>query len=303
MKLRTLPFGYTIRAGQVEAHAAEADAVRRIFEAYIQGTSYKEIAENFTHYGPCYHAETNVWNKNMVKRVLENRQYLGERYPALISNDMFSEVARIQQKKQNGKRASEPVRVILKTAVCGVCGAPMRRDTKNTVKGRWYCSSGDCPHVKKVHDTDLIEIITYLLNIAMTDLSIAEYSEPKDKCVSLGATRLQNEFNREMEKTDFDEAGIRRLILELAAARYAACPDETPREKSLALRALFEQYDFYSDKFDTELFTGAVDAVLINPNGSVSLRLKNGQIVSDSAETEEGGIGVCRRQQARPSRG
>lgn len=298
MKLRTLPFGYTVRAGQVVANAAESDAVRRIFEDYIQGASYKEIAETFTCGGPRYHADTKAWNKNMVKRVLENRQYLGERYPALISDEMYSEVSRIQRERQNGKRASEPVRVILKTAVCGVCGAPMRRDTKNTAKGRWYCSSGDCPHVKKVHDTDLIEIIIHLLNIAMASSSTVEYSEPKDECVSLDVTRLQNEFSREMEKTDFDEAYITRLILELASARYAACPDETPREKSLALRTLFEQHDFYSDKFDTELFTGAVDAVLINPNGSVSLRLKNGQVVSDSTETEEGGVGVCRRQQA-----
>ena len=234
----------------------------------------------------------------MVKRVLENRQYLGERYPALISDDTFSEVSRIQQERQNGKRASEPVRVILKAAVCGVCGAPVRRDTKNTAKGRWYCSSGDCPHVKKVHDTDMIEIITHLLNLAMANPPIVEYSEPKNRCVSLDVTRLHNEFSREMEKTDFDEAGTTRLILELASSRYAACPDETPREKSLALRALFEQYSFRSNHFDTELFTGAVDAVLINPNGSVSLRLKNGQVVSDSAETVEGGISVCRRQQA-----
>lgn len=298
MKLRTLPFGYTVRAGHVEAYAAEADAVRRIFEAYIQGASYKEIAENFTQAGPHYHADTNTWNKNMVKRVLENRQYLGERYPALISAEVYSDVSRIQRERQNGRRASEPVHVILKNAVCGVCGAPMRRDTKNTAKGRWYCSSGDCPHVKKVHDTDLIERITHLLNLAMECPSIVEYSEAKNRCVSLDVTRLQNEFSREMEKTDFDEAGTTRLILELTSARYAACPDETPREKSLALRELFEQHDFYSDRFDTELFTGAVDAVLISPNGSVSLRLKNGQAVSDSAETEEGGISVCHRQQA-----
>lgn len=298
MKLRTLPFGYTVRAGQVEALATEADAVRRIFEAYIQGASYKEIAENFTQAGLQYHANTNTWNKNMVKRVLENRQYLGEQYPALISTEVFSEVSRTQRKRQNGKRAPESVRIILKFAVCGVCGAPMRRDTKNTAKGRWYCSSGDCPHVKKTHDTDLIETITHLLNLAMANPSIVEYSKPKDKCVSLDVTRLQNEFSREMEKTDFDEANTTRLILELAAARYSACPDETPREKSLALRELFEQHDFYSDKFDTELFVGVVDAVLINPDGSVSLRLKNGHVVSDSTETEEGGISICRQQQA-----
>ena len=299
MKQRNLPFGYAVQEGQVMPYPTEADAVRGIFETYIQGASYKEIAESFTRLGPRYHAETTVWNKNMVKRILENRQYLGERYPALVSPEVFSEAARIQQEKHTGKPASDAVRAILKTAACGVCGAPMRRDTKNTAKGRWYCSGGSCSHVKKLHDTDLIERVSFLLKMTAANPSVVEFADPKGKYVSLDVTRLRNELDREMDKTDFDEAAVTRKILELSAARYAACPDETTKEKSLALKALFEHMACHTDDFDMKLFTEAVETVLIFPDGSVFLRLKNGQIISNQPCTEEkGGVGLCRRQDA-----
>lgn len=299
MKQRNLPFGYAVQAGQVMPYPTETNAVRGIFEDYIQGASYKEIAENFTRHGPRYHAETTVWNKNMVKRILENRQYLGERYPALVSSEFFSEAARIRQKKQTGKPASYAVRAILKTAVCGVCGAPMRRDTKNTAKGRWYCSGGSCAHVKRLHDADLIEQVSFLLKMATANPSAVEFAEPEGKCVSFDVTRLRNELEREMDKMDFDESAVTQKILKLSAARYAACPDETTREKSLTLKALFEHKAYHTDNFDTELFNGAVETILIFPDGSVSLRLKNGRMISNQSHTEEkGGVGLCRRQDA-----
>lgn len=299
MKQRNLPFGYTVQEGQVMPYPTEADAVRGIFEAYILGASYKEIAESFTRLGPRYHAETAVWNKNMVKRILENRRYLGERYPAIVSPEIFSETARIQQEKHTGKPASDAVRAILKTAACGVCGAPMRRDTKNTAKGRWYCSGGSCAHVRNLHDADLVERVSFLLKMAAANPSAVEFAGPGGKCVSLDVTRLRNELDREMDKTDFDEAAVTRKILELSAARYAACPDEMTKEKSLALKALFEHKAYHTGNFDTELFNGAVEAVLISPDSSVSLRLKNGRIISNQPCSEEkGGVGLCRRQDA-----
>lgn len=299
MKQRNLPFGYSVQAGRVVLHPTEADAVRGIFEAYIQVASYKKIAEDFTRHGPRYHAETAVWNKNMVKRILENRRYLGERYPAIVSPELFFEADRNRQEKQTGKSASDAVRAILKTAVCGVCGAPMRRDTKNTAKGRWYCSGGSCAHVKKLHDADLIEQVSYLLKMTAANPSAVEFAEPGGKCVSLDVTRLRNELDREMDKTDFDEVAVIQKILELSTARYAACPDETTRQKSLTLKSLFERSAFHTGDFDMKLFNGSVDAVLIFPDGFVSLRLKNGRIISDQPRTEEKeGVGLCHRQDA-----
>jgi hypothetical protein len=44
-KIRYIPYGYTIRNGNTIVEHKEADVIREIFEAYIQGSSLKAIAE------------------------------------------------------------------------------------------------------------------------------------------------------------------------------------------------------------------------------------------------------------------
>ena len=60
-KIRYLPFGYTIRNGQTVIEQQEADVVRNIFKAYIQGASLKEIAEDLTAKNIPYTERTCVW--------------------------------------------------------------------------------------------------------------------------------------------------------------------------------------------------------------------------------------------------
>ncbi|MFT8889934.1 MAG: recombinase family protein [Ethanoligenens sp.] len=285
MKLRILPFGYAVQNGAVVEQPDEAETVRWVFDAYIRGMPYKAIAEQLSHTGPCYHEGKGVWNKNMVKRMLENPQYLGERYPALVSAGCFSAAARVRDTKPCGERASETAQAILKVAVCGVCGAPMRRDTRNTKRGRWYCGGGTCPHATGLHDAELVERVAALLNLATRDPSILEPPEQPSAYASLDITRLSNELSRELEKPDCDEARTTGLILELAAAQYATCPDETPLEKTRELKALFTQAS-PSDEFDHVLLTAAVDVIRICPDKTVSLRLKNGQVLTEPQKGE-----------------
>ena len=79
-KNRTIPFGYMMRNGAITTNPAEVLAVLTIFSEYMAGKSLNEIARNM---GVPY-SENVGWNKNMVKRVLENDKYLGtDIYPQL----------------------------------------------------------------------------------------------------------------------------------------------------------------------------------------------------------------------------
>ena len=69
---RKIPFGYEVRGGLIQPHPQEADAVRYIFRQYQAGASLLAIAEDMTRQGIRYHRHTAEWNKNMVKRILEN---------------------------------------------------------------------------------------------------------------------------------------------------------------------------------------------------------------------------------------
>ena len=87
---RKIPFGYQMRQGEVVPSREEADTVKQIFSMYIEGLSLVRIAKRLSEQGVRYHAHTGEWNKNMIKRILDNRRYLGDGiYPRHIDDGTF----------------------------------------------------------------------------------------------------------------------------------------------------------------------------------------------------------------------
>lgn len=96
-KNRNIPFGYCMINGKYAVNSTEATAVKQIFTEYSDGKSLNEIAAKMT---VPYHSDKPVWNKNMVKRVLENRRYIGEcGYPQIIESQIFNDVQNIKSRK------------------------------------------------------------------------------------------------------------------------------------------------------------------------------------------------------------
>jgi hypothetical protein len=91
---RYLPFGYRIKQGEIIPHPEEAACVLEIFSSYIEGSSYARIARKMQERGVQYHKGTAVWNKHMVKRMLENERYAGEDgYPAIVSREQYEKAS------------------------------------------------------------------------------------------------------------------------------------------------------------------------------------------------------------------
>ena len=83
--------------GKNALNASEAEAVRKIFSDYINGKSLKAIAAEMK---IPYNVGKEIWNKNMVYRVLENRNYIGENgYPPIISKEDFEQAACIKAER------------------------------------------------------------------------------------------------------------------------------------------------------------------------------------------------------------
>lgn len=96
-KNRNIPFGYCMINGKYAVNSGEAAAVKQIFTEYSDGKSLNEIAAKMT---VPYHSDKPVWNKNMVKRVLENRRCIGEcGYPQIIESQIFNDVQNIKSRK------------------------------------------------------------------------------------------------------------------------------------------------------------------------------------------------------------
>ena len=97
LKNRSIPFGYCVVNGKNALNASEAEAVRKIFSDYISGKSLKAIAAEMQ---IPYNIGKEIWNKNMVYRIIENRIYTGENsYPQIVSAEDFEMAARIKTER------------------------------------------------------------------------------------------------------------------------------------------------------------------------------------------------------------
>ena len=89
-KNRTIPFGYCMKNGEITTEPKEVYAVVTIFDEYLKGRSLSEIAKLMQSEKIRYNADSDKWNKNMVKRIIENEKYLGtDKYPQIIDDDTF----------------------------------------------------------------------------------------------------------------------------------------------------------------------------------------------------------------------
>ncbi len=85
MANRYIPFGYEIVDAQVVIIEREAEVVRNVFSLYVQGNSLKTISERLNMMPISYAGDDRKWDKNMVKRMLENKKYIGDKdYPVII---------------------------------------------------------------------------------------------------------------------------------------------------------------------------------------------------------------------------
>jgi len=286
MKNRYIPFGYRLSEGVIVPHDREAEMVRLIFRQYISGESYGRIAAMLEKAGQPYSEGPSRWNKNMVGRILQNRKYTGQDgYPKLVTEDEFRQSALLQQAKYTRKdiHTAPEITALKRKVFCGECGSSYERILDNRTGEKWKCKNTRCRRTTKITDTLLTGQIISLLNLAVENPQRIEIPDIVSRCHDLEITRLTNEINRELDKTDCDEEYARILIMARAAAQYESCPDGLLPQKAREIKAAFESRKLLT-QFDAELFECAVDAVVIQPDGTVSLKLKNGQSLENRPE-------------------
>jgi hypothetical protein len=90
MGLRWCLYGYEIKNDKYTVIHSESQIVRMMFDLYITGKTFSEIADYLTSSGVAYYKDKKIWNKAMVSRIIGNRYYIGnEDYPAIISEEVF----------------------------------------------------------------------------------------------------------------------------------------------------------------------------------------------------------------------
>jgi hypothetical protein len=287
---RTIPFGYAIQNGELVINHVEAEAVRQIYDSYINGSSYLDIAKAMTAGGVPYHADEPTWDKNMVKRVLENERFLGaDLWPKIISQERFSQAQEIRQSKTSNHR-KEPVcnSAVKKKLVCGVCGSAFSKSPASDYDKRWWhCGNEACDNVLKTNDGALEKRVLALLNRIISNPELLDRKLPAPP-PSLEAERLKNEINRELGKPEFDEERCKGLIFSHTAERYKSLGNVDAGVKTVASLKNKISHIKSLTVFDSEFFNAVTESLIVGSDGSFTLRTINGTDIFEGGEQPYG---------------
>lgn len=282
---RSTPYGYRMEHAVIRSDPQEAEAVKHIFSLYLSGHSLDRIAKAMTVSGPRYHKEKNQWNTGMVKRILDNRKYLGdEGYPAIIEKETFQQVQLLKEKKTLYSPCPSVIAAAKDKAVCCECGERMKRTPVGHGRAQWQCQNPQCLNIVRFSDDELSRRIEYCLQLALKAPEAMKKDNPPADYQTIEIIRLENELRASLNRSGENPEYPKTLIFALAAERYALLPDDslTYRLRSLCRNAFEETPDRAAL---LETLNAAVSAVYVGRNHILALRLINGRLV-----TEEGKV-------------
>ena len=287
---RYLPFGYRILKGRLTVHENEAEAVKQIYEDYLSGMSYQSIAEKMSASGIAYKSDSPLWNKHMVKRVLENSRYTGQKgFPNIIEDSSFQVAAEIIQQKNQGQPLSKELDVIRKKLYCFHCGSKYERDGRNTKYESWCCKT-EGRKGWRISDQVLLDSICAAMNTVIAQPELLGRVERHLCELSLDVTKLNNQINRELEKAEVDSDYVKLLILNCAAEKYASCKDCETAYLTEQLKERYRSHPLLTE-FDPVFFDETIKHVLMDQDGTVHLEMMNQQLIHP--ETMERSKQLC----------
>ena len=286
-KNRNIPFGYTMQKGEIVEELTESQAVKNIFKLYLNGKSMSELARQMSISQISYNGITFDWNKNMVKRILENEKYLGkDGYPVLIDNETFNHAnARKKSKATSVNEISEELQIIRSLTYCKECGHRLSRIGGNTQTDKWDCRNPECSRFNyRLTDNMIKDILLHILNSVIanpdlldTDSEISSY-EPgiEVKC-------QQNEINRLMDNPEIDSEKVKAEILILAELKYDCCTyDESPQKTEYLKELLSEREQL--NIIDYDLLKSCVSRILIGHFYTIEIEFINGITIKNITE-------------------
>ena len=276
-----------MKKGEIVEEPTESQAVKDIFKLYLDGKSMSELARQMSISQISYNGITFDWNKNMVKRILENEKYLGkDGYPALIDSETFYRAnARKKIKATSVNEISEELKIIRSLTYCTECGHRLSRFGGNTQTDKWDCRNPECSRFNyRLTDNMIKDILLHILNAVIanpdlldTDSEISGYTPNiKVKC-------QQNEINRLMDNPQIDTEKAKTEILKLAELKYECCTYDEGPQKTEYLKELLsgkEQLNI----IDYDLLKSCVSRILIGHFYTVEIEFINGVTIKNITE-------------------
>ncbi|MEY8312488.1 recombinase family protein [Oscillospiraceae bacterium 42-9] len=283
MKKRNIPFGYQYQNGVITTHLQEVAVLNRIFSEYQKGMSLLEIASRLNDENIEYQPGVTGWNKSRIMRLIEDERYTGKSgFPAIIDENTHQTTIEMKAQKntQHGTDRRSEIFHIDVPVICPICGSEMNRRHDSRFKKcqqRWI----DCRTVIHKADSDLLDDITVLLNRVIVNPGLVQIPANNESTPSVQTLKAENEIARTLDTLDFDKDTSRKKILECVSLKYADI-DSAPYIAH-RLKAVLANAEPLST-FSLPLFKRTVQAVHLEKDGAVSIKLINDQMVGKDDE-------------------
>ena len=285
---RVILFGYCMKNGEITTEPKEVYAVEEIFREYLNGSSFLQIAKLMESEKIRYSEDSDRWNKNMVKRIIENEKYLGtDKYPQIIDEDIFKRANEKRvQKATTLNLVCDDLQEIRKVTYCLECGEKLFRRTNGKGREYWNCGNPDCfKYEYRLTDQMIIGAVLTVLNTAIANPSLIENSgEISVYSPTVDVIRQQNEINRMTDSAQIDFDRVKAEIFRLAELKYDCCTYNDSPQKTAEIKALLENHE-QLNTLDIGLFKSCVNRILISHFCTIEVELINGTRIQNISET------------------
>lgn len=284
MSNRKIPFGYSMENGKITVNSSEVLAVLTIFSQYLAGESLKSIASQMR---VPYREDSTIWNKNMVKRILENEKYLGkDDFPQLIDPKIFQAVNQKKVKKATSLCViPEELQALRNLTFCKECGRRLFRKGGNTRSERWDCYNPECSRLDfRLTDQILKSAILNILNTVIANPDLLEICENVINYIpDSNVIRLKNEINHMLDHPQIDEERIKSAMFRLAEMKYYCCNNSDIPQKTLFLKTLLADQEKLHT-LDIDLLKSCVKRMTVSHFFVIEIEFVNGTALKNSIE-------------------
>mgnify|MGYP000809539804 FL=1 len=288
-KNRVIPFGYCMRNGEITAEPKEVYAVSTIFSEYLKGGSLLQIAKLMESEKIRYTADSDKWNKNMVKRIIENEKYLGnDKYPQIIDENIFKQANEKRVRKAAALNLiCDDLKEIRRITYCAECGGKLFRKTNGKGREYWNCSNQGCFKFEyRLTDQMINGAVLTALNSAIANPSLIECeSEISAYSPTSDILRQQNEISRMTDSPQVDFEKVKAEIFRLTEMKYERCTYSDKPQKTAKLVTLLKNHN-QLNTLDIGLFKSCINKILISRFCTIEVEFINGIKIKNTIRRE-----------------
>lgn len=276
----------TIRNGRTIIEHTEAEVIREIFDAYVAGSSFNDIAEYLTARKIPYSIRSDTWDKARIKRIIDNARYMGnEEYEPIIDEETYvtANSLKIDRQCKSKRQDHEAIGTLRGCVYCVRCGSPMRRRVRNQAKNResWLCTNDDCGIRITISDRDLLQKITILLNRIISNTELLNPRRPRNCEYSESVVRINNELCLELERDEPNEDYIIEKAVQMASQLYQDIATNDRLAVTLAQRRAMLMKP--QNIFQSTCFSDLIDHIALSESREVVLHTKTKAEIGDES--------------------